>query len=268
MRTPAPVLPRQRGRASETVYLGALIGLAIAVAFALRSWVAGAAILFGVPLALLLLGKGSEIWHRWSVLNRARRRLASQVTQAQAVRDLEEQGFVLRESVRAARHAALLLQPMLSHADAKVRLSAARALCRVGQGVEGALPVLISQLDAADTRTDSLDGLRLLGSSAAPAVPALAALLLDRRARTWDRVVEVLGCIGPQAKEAVPALIEAVQACSVDQVGAPVRALASIGDPRALPALEKLAAAGKDERVREEARRAIGQIAPPLALRC
>lgn len=259
-RAHVPVRMRQRGRALETIYLGALVGLAIAVAFVSRSWIAGAAVLFGVPLALLLAGKGSEAWHRWSVLWRARRGLASPETQAQAVRELEEQGFVLRESARAAMRAAELLQPMLSHADAGVRLSAARALCRVGQRADAALPVLISQLDAAETRSDALDGLRLLGATAAAAVPALAALLPDRRASTWDRVVEVLGCIGPQAKEAVPALIEAVQACGVDQVSAPVRALASIGDPRALPALEALAAAGKDERVRQAAKHALARI--------
>ncbi|MGE0875656.1 MAG: HEAT repeat domain-containing protein [Burkholderiales bacterium] len=244
------------------MYLGALVGLAIVVALVSRSWVAGAAVLFGVPLALLLIGKGSEAWHIWSALRHARRGLASAATQAQAqaVRSLEEQGFVLRESARAVVRAARLLQPMLSHADPEVRLSAARALCRLGHDVDAALPVLIAQLDSADTRSDALDGLRLLGPAAAPAVPALIAMLPDRRASTWDRAVEVLGCIGPPAKDAVPVLIEAVQACGVDQVGAPVRALASIDDPRALPALEALAAGGKDERVREEAKRALARI--------
>lgn len=250
----------QRGRSLETVYLGALVGLAILVAVESRSWVAGGMVLFGVPLALLLIGRGSEVWRVWSVLRRARRGLASATTQAQAVQSLEEQAFVLRESARAATCAAQLLQPMLMHADPRVRLSAARALCRLGRNAERAIPVLLAQLDAADTRGDALDGLRLLGASAAPAVPALVALLPGRRVSSWDRVVEVLGCIGPEAKEAVPALIDAVQTCSVDQVSAPVRALASIGDPRALPALETLAAAGKDERVRNEARRAIAHI--------
>lgn len=240
----------------EPVFLAAIAGLGLAVGTWQRSWLAGAAIACGIPLLLWLLSVVLEAHARWRILRRAGRDPAA----PESIALLGASGFRLRESAWMSRRAAAILVDALPELRGGTRLAAAQALGRLGQRPERAVPVLIEGLSSPEGREVALDGLRLYGPAAAPAVPALVPLLVDRRSPQWWHVAKVLATIGPAAGAAVPALIEALNDSSADQVQWPARALGAIGDARAVPALERLAAHGKDERVRECAKAALSQL--------
>jgi HEAT repeat protein len=89
-----------------------------------------------------------------------------------------------------------------------VRQAAVYALCLIGPNARDAIPVIIEALKDEDIRVGAAagDALGLIGLEANSAVAALeGGEWLDRR-----MAARVLGQIGPAAKAAIPALIEAV----------------------------------------------------------
>lgn len=88
--------------------------------------------------------------------------------------------------------------------------------------VERRLAELISDLESDDEgeRWDAAGELKDMGPLAAPSVPALIKVLRNRRLTEFNAYVrgmacDALGAIGPEARDAVPTLIE----CTADEPG-------------------------------------------------
>jgi len=244
----------------EIPILVALAGIATAIGFGQKSWLVGLAVFFGVPLALFAFFVGWEALYLEWTLARARRMLGDPAKRLDAVQRLEANGFQLKEAKWIAGRAARTLRAALGDPDPHLRAAAARALARLEQHADEAVPVLVEALRDEAHVDETYRALQCFGPRAAPAVPALVERLADRRSSLWWRVVSTLQTIGPAARPAVPALIASLDGISADEANWPLYALGAIGDPAALPALRLLAASGKDERVQEHARDAIRRI--------
>src|SRR5262249_10564766 len=111
-----------------------------------------------------------------------------------------------------ARAAAPTLVEVLRDPEARVRVRAAEALWQVARDPAGAalLPAVRGGGDGALGR-DAARVLGQMGPAARPAVPALVEALRDADNATGVLVAEVLGRIGPGAAAAVPALAEALR---------------------------------------------------------
>lgn len=124
------------------------------------------------------------------------------------------------------------LQALLRSPDADQRWWAGRALAALQYpDVPGQLLLMLGDPDAAVRQCAAL-GLRLHPNPGA--VSALAAALDDADSLAGDLAGEALAAIGAPA---VPALLEVMQAGTRRARLKAVRALAAIGDPRAIPAL-------------------------------
>lgn len=254
-------LPRsQSGRLMEIPVLIALVGISIAAGVGQKSWLVGIGVLFGVPLGLFLVFAGWELLELLFILARARHAMASPATQLAGAQLLEANAYRYRSMKPVSEQASRALLVALGSPDPETRLSAASGLASLEREHEKALPVLIEALRVPDKRSRALESLRGLGRSAAPAVPGLIELLADRQSAEWWKVVLALQMIGPESRPAVPALIASLDELPVDEITWPIYALGAIGDRTAIPALEKLAKDGRDERVREKAREAVARI--------
>ncbi len=115
------------------------------------------------------------------------------------------------------------------------------ALAGLGEGV---VPRAVAALKIPETRYRAAAVLRRIGPAAKGAVPALIEALADEKAVTRSEVLFALGAIGPDAKEAVPAIAKALKDEEVKVGYAACYALGQIG-PAALEAkpalLEQLA---------------------------
>ena len=111
-----------------------------------------------------------------------------------------------------AQAAAPTLVEVLRDPEARVRVRAAEALWQVAQDPTG-VALLAAVLGDEDgvLRRDAARFLGQMGPAARPAVPALVEALRDADDATRVPVAEVLGRIGPGAAAAVPALAEALR---------------------------------------------------------
>jgi HEAT repeat protein/lysophospholipase L1-like esterase len=146
------------------------------------------------------------------------------------------------------------------------RAEAARVVGALGTGARHAGPALARALDAAEpeVRREALAALRTLGP-AAESVPALLRALHDPALR-W-RVPDVLGELGPAAREAVPALTEALADANAAVRWRAAKALGRIG-PAARKAAPLLATLTRDPQgnVRAAAVTALVRVEPDLGL--
>jgi HEAT repeat protein len=107
-------------------------------------------------------------------------------------------------------------------------------------------------------RQDIADVLGRIGPDAKDAVPALASVLLENDSALRGRAATALGAIGPEAKAAVPKLVLALEDRST--LESVVAALAKIGKP-AVSGLTN-ALTDKNPAVRLGAAVALGRIGP------
>ncbi|HKI18141.1 MAG TPA: HEAT repeat domain-containing protein, partial [Isosphaeraceae bacterium] len=129
---------------------------------------------------------------------------ADSSVRSSAIRALGAIGPEAKEAVPALVRAA-------SDADKSVRLSAIRALGAIGPGAREAIPVLVRAASDADTSV-CYYGIAALAGIGRPAVPQLIQLLGSPRDDVSDWAVWYLGTIGPDASDAVPALIREYEA--------------------------------------------------------
>ncbi len=137
----------------------------------------------------------------------------------------------------AAKNAESALTEMLAkETDADVRMAALTALARVSTDPAKAVPLLVAAAkdDNAAVRHAAINALCGSRPLRRPAVAPLAALLKDDNAAVRQRAAQALGRLGPDAVEALPALLAATRAAEGDPAFADP--LAQIG-PAALPAL-------------------------------
>ena len=194
---------------------------------------------------------------------------------AQALKDPDKD--IRRNVVRALRRtvtrpgvtpeptaapAVAALAEALHDTDRDVRYAAAASLGVIGPMARDVTPSLATAMKDPDpsVRRAATDALGRVGGAAA--VPALAKALRDPQVA--DAVVSALAALGPEARDAAPALID--YAKTGDRRGRPaaLMALAKIGPvvPEVVPTLT-LALNDPDVEVREAAVQALGVIGPP-----
>jgi HEAT repeat protein len=158
-----------------------------------------------------------------------------------------------------AQAAAPTLVEVLRDPEARVRVRAAEALWQIAQDPAGValLPAVLGGEDGV-LRRDAARCLGQMGPAARPAVPALVEALRDADDVTRVLVAEVLGRIGPGAAAAVPALAEALREPDDPISRTAAGALEQIG-PVSVPALLG-ALHDQDSGVRVRAARALGAI--------
>jgi HEAT repeat protein len=173
----------------------------------------------------------------------------------------------LFEVERLGRRAGALvpeLVPLLKHREREVRLLAARAVSTMGTSARPAVPALAELLKAGDGRDDNeeiAEDLKRLGPDAAEALPALIEQLPHLAAVSPHPVLDTLANIGPWATPALPALLKLLKdRKSWYHHEDVIKVLGEMG-PAAVPAL--LAQVGEEsEYVRAHAARALGRIGP------
>jgi HEAT repeat protein len=120
----------------------------------------------------------------------------------------------------------------LSDQDAQVRRASIRALRMIEAPRQTVIPLIVKLLNDSDP-TIAMRALSSIAEGGVEVVPALTAALKERDARYWACVA--LGEIGPQAKAAVPGLIEVL---SDDRPEVRLQATIALGEigPDAKPA--------------------------------
>jgi len=162
-----------------------------------------------------------------------------------------------------------LRQATQANENPSARIAAAEALWRIDQTLgDEAVTILVREVGNKRTdtaapfyRRDAAHALGRIGPPAKSAVPALIEALSDNFRETRSAAAGALGRIGPDARAAVPALVKALsdQERFVRLIAA--RALGRIGKEAkdALPALERLVG-DKEEDVRKAAAQALARI--------
>lgn len=151
-------------------------------------------------------------------------------TTAAAATALGHIGVRAPETIRALAKSA-------SSADESVARASIRALTELRLNSPSWIPFLTKQLAEGrpSVRAEAMSALAEQGEAA---VPALTAALQDPRSQYW--AVLVLGEIGPAAKDAVPALANALDTAAPDARIEILLTLAKLG-PASAPAAEKIA---------------------------
>jgi HEAT repeat protein len=148
--------------------------------------------------------------------------------------------------------------------SADVRWKAADLLGQVGPDATDTAPALIEALKDEDlhVRTVAATSLGVLKPLPREAIPNLIALL-GSGDRDSVAAARTLSLFGPEARSAIPALVEAMQAKDSEVRWNAIRTLGKIG-PEARTAVPALIKALKDEDalVREHAAESLGEIGP------
>ncbi|MCI0380402.1 MAG: HEAT repeat domain-containing protein [Gemmataceae bacterium] len=126
---------------------------------------------------------------------------------------------VLGETGLNARASVPVLLPLLEHADDDLQLEAAAALAKMGEVNDRILSILTTGLMISKEKTvhgifrsiPALEAFDKIGSGARSTIPELRKMLEAEEVLTRANAGTALGCIGPDAKEAVPDLIRAMQ---------------------------------------------------------
>ena len=164
-----------------------------------------------------------------------------------------------------------LVQQLKSGTKPASRAKAADALARLGPKAKDGIPVLIDALKETGDLTVPPVAVKALAGIGAPAVPALTDVLKHKDTIPRAYAAMALGLIGPEAKAAVPGLIDVAKAgkdpANIARLNA-VDALGKIapGAKDAVPALiDVLKQKGDNSPIRLRAAIALGRIGPGAA---
>jgi HEAT repeat protein len=153
-----------------------------------------------------------------------------------------------------------LLALAIKDADSWVRLHAAAALLPSQPGNVEAAAVLVAGLGDEDIPTSTLSD--LLDRVGPAAVPTLTRALASPSLRARDLAAVHLGRLGPAAKEAVPALVKALEDTDSFISRRARAALGAIGPVAAREAVPALARLLKKFGAKDEAVQALGRLGP------
>lgn len=164
-----------------------------------------------------------------------------------------------------ARAAAPDLVRALGDKDKEVRSWAANGLAIIGAADKMTLHALsrvLKEDQSADVRWWAAYSLGYLRSKARDAVPALIQALKDSAPKVRGQAIVALGWIGPTAEAAVAPLMELLKNENPSVRAEAARALGKIGGKarEAVPTLTTLLKSDKDERVREGAATALAAL--------
>jgi len=169
-----------------------------------------------VALVLLLVGGFTLVWGRGKSMGRLAADLQGDNAKERrhAARELASRGSKAREAVPALKEA-------LKDPDKRVRYNAAKSLSRVGSDARQATGALIDALKDSHPGTryyaaKTLAKLKLKGEDGQDAVPGLIGTLKDSNPRTRYYAAKCLKDIGPEAKQATAALMEASRDANKD----------------------------------------------------
>jgi HEAT repeat protein len=160
------------------------------------------------------------------------------------------------------------LVKQLKDKDAGKRSKAARALENLDPGAKDAVPILLEALKEQQDVTIPPVASRALARLGAPAVPALIEALEGKDGHVQQYAAMAVQKIGPQAKQAVPALIEIVKKYKAPNTPAKLQAIEALGRigrgaKEAVPVLnEALKAKPPRAACRISAAVALGRIGP------
>ena len=116
-----------------------------------------------------------------------------------------------------------------------------------------------------DDRQRVAEAIKAFGPDAAPAVPALLAMLDDRSKDFRTLIASILCEVGPGAKSAVPDLVRSLEKKTARSPALVIRILGRIG-PEAKEALPALLEALKDRSLQDEAVGALCSVRPPAGI--
>jgi len=173
----------------------------------------------------------------------------SPVVRAHAAKSLGEIGAKARPAVHE-------LALLISDTDETVRRTVVGALRKIHPDPQVGVPLLVKVMEDKDPAV-RVRAMRALVASGKEAVPFLIQALKDEKAAYW--VCLVLNQIGPEAQDAVPALIVLLGDKRPQVRREAILTLAEIGKPAA-PAVGQLVKALDDELDRTPAVYAIGRI--------
>jgi HEAT repeat protein len=156
----------------------------------------------------------------------------------------------------AARPAVDSLSQLLKDADETVRRQAVQAIGDIRPGPQVMVPLCVKLLEDPDPGV-RLRVMNAIADAGARAVPGLIAALDNEKAAYWACLI--LRDIGPDAKDAVPALTKKLQDKDPEVRREAILALAAVGK-EAESAVEPIAAAVKDEITCGAATYALGRI--------
>ena len=148
----------------------------------------------------------------------------------------------------------------LQHDDEVVRRRAARALGELGSQAEPAVAELIETLSD-DGKLVAFEACQALAKIGPPAIPALTKALAHNEVAVRSWAARGLEEIGPEARAAIPALIDSLRdhTISVDYAAS---ALASVGMASVGPLLEVLRDPQESTTARARAAHSLGLIGP------
>jgi HEAT repeat protein len=172
-----------------------------------------------------------------------------------AVRALGRLGWLARDALPALTEA-------LNDGEAKVREAAAAAVGQVGPD---AVPALAGMLRHPDkyVRRNAVWGLGKLGPLAKAVLPDLCRTLADVDPRTASGAAQALGSMGAEGADAIPALTEAMRGTNIVLCRLAAKALSQIGRPALATLVTHLK--HHDPFVRGEAAVALGWMGPAAA---
>jgi len=125
----------------------------------------------------------------------------------------KELGFRSREQATSPSAIPVLVKA-LDHERSGVRAGAARALGEIGPEASAAVPALVEALGDKDdwARSDAAEALLKIGQEYDKAVPVIATAAANKR--LWGKArlrwIDLLGKVGPDAKGAVPELVNLI----------------------------------------------------------
>ncbi len=153
-----------------------------------------------------------------------------------------------------------VIKKVMEGASPEVLGAAMDAMASLGKKV---LPRLIEALGNEEVRARAADVIRRIGPEAKAAVPALIEALEDRSAETRNEVLFALAAVGPDARQAVPAVTKALKDPDMNVRYAACFALGKIGADAvaAKPELQKNLS-GPDQFLSMASAWALAQICP------
>jgi len=151
---------------------------------------------------------------------------------------------------------------LLGDSDPEVKMSAMQSLGRISPDPHAAVPVLIAALQGIDGSMFAARGLGLMGTAARDAIPALISALEYQDDNTRAEAAVALGRIGVQTKDVLPALVRTLSDKSYEVRRSAVCALGELGPAAApaVPALNKMSTREQASTVQY----AIGQALPKI----
>jgi HEAT repeat protein len=173
----------------------------------------------------------------------------SPAVRAQAAKALGEIGL-------PAKSAAAALVETLKDTDETVRREAVKALVEIRPGPAVMQPLFLKVMQDADPAV-RMRIMHAISEGGEAVVPGLIKALGNEKAAYWACIA--LRDMGPAAKEAVPALTEALKSKQPDVRREAILVLGAIGDA-ALPAVPAIADALADEHTRTAATFVLGQL--------